>query len=162
MAVVIEQIEANPPARPDDAAGQGFARQLATMKRRVAKRNEPPITRPDYEWILEDIEPWASAEWQMSASPPGYYLLALKMTEDFLAQQPLTSPRINWSVYRMKNDCRRDLADRGQHQSGVVTDAPIRLDSGCSAISRRGSSQPTFSGTVRLSLASRRPAGSLR
>jgi hypothetical protein len=104
VAIVSEQMEANLPPRPDDAAGTGFARQLAAMKRRVANRRAPPTTRPDYEWILEDIEPGASAEWQMSASPPGYYLLALKMKEDFLAQQPLTSPRISWSVYRTKND----------------------------------------------------------
>jgi hypothetical protein len=40
----------------------------------------------------------------MSASPPGYYLLALKMKEDFLARQPLSAPRISWSVHRLEDD----------------------------------------------------------
>lgn len=99
-----EQMEANLPPRPDDAAGEGFARQLAAMKRRVAKRKEPPTTRPDYEWILEWVEPGAAEEWLMTATPSGYHLVAVKMKEDFLARQSPDSPRISWSVHRMKND----------------------------------------------------------
>ena len=92
------------PRRPDDAAGDGFAVALAAMKRRVARRKVPPVTKPDFEWVLEPVEPGAAEEWWMSASPPGFYLLAVKMKEDFLATQPLDAPRIAWSVYRDKNN----------------------------------------------------------
>ena len=94
---------ANLPPRPDDAAGEGFALKLAAMKRRVARRKAPPVAKPDFEWALEPVEPGAAEEWLMSASPPGFYLLAVKMKEDFLATQSLDAPRISWSVYRDKN-----------------------------------------------------------
>ena len=51
-----EQVDANLPARPDDAAAVGFARRLAGTKPRVAKREAPPMTRPDDEAILQDIK----------------------------------------------------------------------------------------------------------
>ena len=95
---------ANLPPRPDDAAGEGFALKLAAMKRGVARRKAPPVAKPDFKWLLEAVEAGAAEEWLMSASPPGFYLLAVKMKEDFLATQPLDAPRIGWSVYRDKNN----------------------------------------------------------
>ena len=106
MAVMSEHIEPNLPPRPDDAAGEGFARQLAAMKRRVAKRRATTIPRPDFEWVLVPVETGAAEDWLMSASPPGYYLEVVKMKEDFLATQAADSPRISWSVHRIKNDWR--------------------------------------------------------
>lgn len=94
---------ANLPPRPDDAAGEGFALKLAAMKRRVARRKAPSVAKPKFEWELEPVEPGAPEEWWMSASPPGFYLLAVKTKEDFLATQPLDAPRIAWSVYRDKS-----------------------------------------------------------
>jgi hypothetical protein len=73
------------------------------MKRRVARRRAPPVAKPDFNWLLEPVEPGAAEEWLMSVSPPGFYLLAVKMKEDFLATQSLDAPRISWSVYRDKN-----------------------------------------------------------
>jgi hypothetical protein len=106
VAVMSEHTETNLPPRSDNAAGEGFARQLAAMKRRVAKRKAASTARPDFEWILEPVEPGAAEEWLMSASPPGYYTLALKMKEDFLATQGPDVPRISWSVYRIKSNWR--------------------------------------------------------
>lgn len=94
---------ANLPPRPGDAAGEGFALKLAAMKRRVARRKAPPAAKPDFEWALEPVEPGAAEEWWMSASPPGFYLLAVKMKEDCLATQSLDLPRVSWSVYRDNN-----------------------------------------------------------
>jgi hypothetical protein len=98
------RLEGNLTVRPDDAAGEGFALELAAMKRRVAKRKAPPVAKPDFEWFLEGIEPGAAEEWVMSASPPGFRLEALQLKEAFLATQPLGLSRISWSVFRDKND----------------------------------------------------------
>ena len=84
-----EHTETNLPPRPDDATGEVFARELAAMKRRVAKRKAASTARPDFEWILEPVEPGTAEEGLMSASLPGYYPLALKMKEAFLATQGL-------------------------------------------------------------------------
>jgi len=124
VADMSEHIEPNLPPRPDDAAGEGFGRQLAAMKRRVARRRATTIARPDFAWVLVAVEPRAAEEWLMSASPPGYYLEVVKMKEDFLATQSADSPRISWSVHRIKNDW-RTIVMGGQAPTWQVAQARV-------------------------------------
>jgi hypothetical protein len=101
--IAASSVEEILPKRPDDASGEGFARQLAALKRRIARRKPSPVTFATADWKLDYVEPGASEEWKVSAAPEGYLLLTFKMKELFMATQPLYMPWITWSVCRANN-----------------------------------------------------------
>jgi hypothetical protein len=81
--------------RPDDAAGIGFARQLAALRARVSKRCSQPVTIERLEWSKDWVEPCCEIAKSISALPAGYYLTTFELEESFLETQGDDAPRIS-------------------------------------------------------------------
>lgn len=88
--------------RPDDAEGIGFAKQIAALRRRVAKRRIQPVAVERVEWWLDEQEPGAPLDWSVSAFPEGYHLMTLSVMDSFLETQPPDKPKISWTVHRVR------------------------------------------------------------
>ena len=85
---------------PDDAAGIGFARQLAVLRARVSKRCSQPVTIERLEWSMDWVEPCCEIAKSISALSAGYYLTTFELKESFLETQGDDAPRISWVVYK--------------------------------------------------------------
>ena len=81
--------------RPDDAAGIGFARQLAALCVGVAKRCSQLVTIERLEWSMDWVEPCCEIDKSISAYPAGYYLTTFELKESFLETQGDDAPRIS-------------------------------------------------------------------
>ena len=123
------------PKRPDDAAGNGFALQVAALRARVARRVRRPATVEQAEWGLDQIEPGCELEWRSSAYPIGYCLQIVALKDDFLETLPMDAPKISWAVY--KGQGYRMIVMGGQAPSFQVgqarAEAIWRIDAGIRA-----------------------------
>jgi hypothetical protein len=123
------------PRRPDDAAGEGFALQVAALRARVAMRTRRSATVEQAEWELEPVKPGCELEWQSSAYPTGYCLQIVALKDDFLETLPMDAPKISWAVYKGRGY--RTVVMGGQAPSFQVgqarAEAIWRIDAGLRA-----------------------------
>ena len=89
-----------PMVRPDDASGQGFLKALRAVEAREPSR---PVTHADITWVPERLTSDVGDEQGHRAIAGDYMLLVIKVSEEFLANQPPQMPRVSWSVYRGKD-----------------------------------------------------------